>query len=91
MSATHSWFGAGAVNGRSTRSGRVSGPVPGIVVRGPSPGGSRAAQRRSSAVDGAAGHPVALPVQLGVDLPGAVDAVVLGVHPRDHLGRRRVA
>ena len=35
MSATHSWSEAPAVNCRSTRSGRVSGPLPGIVVRGP--------------------------------------------------------
>ncbi|MEO3939248.1 hypothetical protein V3N99_21240 [Dermatophilaceae bacterium Soc4.6] len=35
MSATQTRFGAGAVKLRSSRSGRVSGPVPGIVVRGP--------------------------------------------------------
>jgi hypothetical protein len=29
MSATHNWFGAVAVNARSTRSGRVSGPLAG--------------------------------------------------------------
>ncbi len=34
MSATHSWLGLSAVNARPTRSGRVSGPVPGTVVRG---------------------------------------------------------
>ncbi|MEO3939288.1 hypothetical protein V3N99_21455 [Dermatophilaceae bacterium Soc4.6] len=35
MSATHSCPGAVAVNARWTRSGRVSGPMPGMVVRGP--------------------------------------------------------
>jgi hypothetical protein len=35
MSATHSSSGARAVKSRSTRSGRGSGPVPELVVRGP--------------------------------------------------------
>ncbi|SIO88447.1 hypothetical protein BQ8420_19080 [Nocardiopsis sp. JB363] len=35
MSATHNWLGASAVNARSTRSGRMSGAVDPIVVRGP--------------------------------------------------------
>src|SRR3954469_17466760 len=35
MPATHSCPGPEAMNARETRSGRVSGPVPGSVVRGP--------------------------------------------------------
>ena len=92
MSATHSWSGAVAVNARCTRSGRVSGPAPGIVVRGPF---AREIPRSPAVLikpcDGAAGDPVTLPVQLGVHLPDPVDAVVLGMDPLEDLGRRGVA
>src|SRR3954469_9793603 len=90
MSATQSWFGPVAVNDLPTRSGRVSGAGPGH--RGPRPLGPAPAQptRAHQPFDGAPGHLVALPVQLGVHLAGPVDPVVIRVHPPDRLTVRRV-
>nr|WP_246169391.1 hypothetical protein [Actinotalea subterranea] len=92
MSATHNWSGPVAVKSRSTRSGRVSGPAPGTVVR-EALGAGDAAQpgRAHQPVDRATCDPVALPVQLGVDLVNPVDAVVLRMHLLDQGGRRGVA
>ena len=81
MSATHSWFGAVAVKSRSTRSGRVSGPLPWIVVRGPfarlTP--RRPAERISRSMVQRATE-IPFPAQLGVELLRAVDAEVLRVN-----------
>jgi hypothetical protein len=92
MSATHNRSGRSAVKARLTRSWRVSGAVPGTVVRGPF---AREIPRRPRVFHqprgGAASHPLAagqdlLPVQLCVHLPDPdpVDPVVLLVDPGDH-------
>ncbi|GGM24632.1 hypothetical protein GCM10010129_81380 [Streptomyces fumigatiscleroticus] len=105
MSATHSWFGAVAVNCRSTRPAGRSVSWAGRVVRGLLAGPDHPTQtgRAHEALDRAAGHLQALAQEGGVDLVRPVDAVVGLVHPADlpgspssvptntHTGPRRTA
>ena len=70
------------------RSTRSLGPVLALVgaggdLVGPAPAHPGEPQLAHQALDGAAGHPDALPVELGPDLVGAIDVEVLGVDPGD--------
>ena len=67
---------------------QVGRPVEGVVTDGgplplPPSACSLESQVTHEALDGAAGHPMALPVQLGPDLVGSVDVEVLRPDPLD--------